>query len=244
MSCLCFPPARSPDSFSIRSWPGILVAAALLLALVSPSDVSAQRSTSGPDPEPVREAVHVLGKRGLVRDWLVLGPFPSPLLDDPLPGSSDQFGFDTDFLGDLGGERMAALAFGTAVSYSDQDGLAKRYVAFKVTTANNGVVDLNKIFDHVNHMVAYAFCYIRADQLQTATFRFGSDDGAKVWINGKLVHSIDIDRGLTLGEDRFSAQLIAGDNSVLVKVTDLVRDWGFGLEALNAEGAAEFEVEE
>jgi poly(3-hydroxybutyrate) depolymerase/CubicO group peptidase (beta-lactamase class C family) len=192
------------------------------------------------EPEPV----HQLGKRGIVRDWLVSGPFPNPLVDEPTTGGSDQSGFTTDFLADLGGEAKAPLTPGTTVTYIDRNGVRRNPVTWRVSAAESGEVDLDKLFNHVDHRVAYAFCYIRSDRPQAAGFRFGSDDSAKVWINGKLVHSIDAGRALVLGEDRFTAELKQGFNSVLVKVSDLVRGWGFALEALNAEGLAELEVEE
>jgi acetyl esterase/lipase len=69
-------------------------------------------------------------------------------------------------------------------------------------------------------------------------FLLGSDDGVKVWVNGKLVHSNYVGRDLTLGQDKFNVKLNKGNNSVLVKVIDMINDWGFALEVLDEKAYA------
>jgi hypothetical protein len=55
----------------------------------------------------------------------------------------------------------------------------------------------------------------------------GSDDGVRVWINGRLVHSNPAYRGAYPDQDRVAVALDAGWNTVLVKV--LQGAGGFGL---------------
>jgi len=47
------------------------------------------------------------------------------------------------------------------------------------------------------------------------------------------VHEKYVGRALSRGEDKFTVQLEKGLNSLLVKVCDRVRDWGFALEVLD-----------
>ena len=54
----------------------------------------------------------------------------------------------------------------------------------------------------------------------------GSDDAVKVWLNGKVVHVNDVDRGTTGIQDLFRVNLNAGDNLLLVKVSDNLWNWG------------------
>ena len=70
------------------------------------------------------------------------------------------------------------------------------------------------------------------------------NDGAKVWINGDLVHKNYVARGLTYGEDRFRAKLQQGLNPILVKVEDRVRDWGFVIETVDEIGYQKIIAEE
>ena len=96
----------------------------------------------------------------------------------------------------------------------------------------------------MDNKVAYAFCYIYSGTEQEAYFLFGSDDGAKVWINSELVHKKYVGRALTIGEDKFGAKLNKGVNRVLVKVTQWSREWAFAMEVTSAEGYARLQAEE
>ncbi|MCB0314243.1 MAG: hypothetical protein KDH84_13435, partial [Calditrichaeota bacterium] len=62
----------------------------------------------------------------------------------------------------------------------------------------------------------------------------GSDDGAAVWINGKRVHYNPADRSLFLDQDRFEADISAGSNRCLVKITQGLGQWRFALRAFPA----------
>jgi len=64
----------------------------------------------------------------------------------------------------------------------------------------------------------------------------GSDDGVKVWLNGKLIHSNDVGRGLIPRQDKFEGMLNAGNNRILVKVTEYVRGWEVIVEPLDSIG--------
>jgi len=206
-----------------------------MLALMPPVGV-ATSSPEGP--------VHELSERAFVRDWIVLGPFPNREVEIALADGSSHLGYSTDFLKALGGESKARLAEDIAVMFVDDDGVKHKVSTRRISAGSGGAVDLDQMFGGVDHKMAYAFCIIRSERDQEAAFLFGSDDGAKVWINGVLVHSIYEGRGLTFGEDRFTAPLLEGDNTVLVKITDRVRSWGFAIEVLNPFGYSRFQDEE
>jgi CubicO group peptidase (beta-lactamase class C family) len=188
--------------------------------------------------------VHELDERAFVREWVVLGPFPNPEVDEVFADGSSHLGYSTDLLVDLGGESKARLTEVMVVGFSSPDGAGGFVSARRVSAGRDGAVDLDEAFGEIDHKVAYAACTILSERDQEATFLFGSDDGAKVWINGELVHSIYQGRGLSFGEDQFTATLRKGENSVLMKVADRVRSWGFAIEALDPTGYARFQVEE
>jgi CubicO group peptidase (beta-lactamase class C family) len=177
---------------------------------------------------------HQLQGRGYIQQWLVLGAFPNPELPEPLPDGTRYLGFSTDYLETLGGEGRAVVLPDTQVSYTEEDGAQRLATTQVCRTDPDGVLDLDHLYDHPDYRVAYAFCHILADEAQTAGFFLGSDDGVKVWVNGQLVHSHDVARALRRGEDRFTAELNAGSNTLLVKVTDWVRDWGLAVEVADA----------
>ncbi len=63
---------------------------------------------------------------------------------------------------------------------------------------------------------------------RTVNFGVSSDDAVKVWLNGKLIHSHKIGRGLNEGIDPVKGDFRAGDNELLVKVVN-----GSGPDGLN-----------
>ena len=64
----------------------------------------------------------------------------------------------------------------------------------------------------------------------------GSDDSVKVWLNGKVVHVNNVNRGTTGIQDLFRVNLKAGDNLLLVKVSDNLWNWGMFFDIYLAAG--------
>ncbi len=161
-----------------------------------------------------------------VREWLVVGPFPSEKLRTPTPEGYTRAGFARDFLRSLGGEQKAI--FTTETTVEDE------VTAQRLSAKTNGVVDLTQLFGDGERRVAYLFAWIESPEPQTITFFFGSDDGGKVWVNGELVHTawIAAGRGVRLGEEPFRAKLNRGRNALLVKIEQNGPGWGTAVEAL------------
>jgi len=63
--------------------------------------------------------------------------------------------------------------------------------------------------------------------------RTGSDDAIRVWLNGEVVFTNSVDRGLNAFDDEFEVNLNAGDNRLLVKSCERGGSWGVavGIEA-------------
>lgn len=77
-----------------------------------------------------------------------------------------------------------------------------------------------------------SFVYVRGTatfaKAGLVAFNVGSDDGVKVWLNGKLIHSHKIGRGLTQGSDLVKGDFRAGDNELVFKVVN-----GISTDGLN-----------
>ena len=92
---------------------------------------------------------------------------------------------------------------------------------------------------NLDYHTAYALINVVSPRQQrNIRMGVGSDDAVKVWLNGEVVHINNVDRGTTGIQDLFRVNLNAGDNLLLVKVTDNQRDWGMFFEIYL--GAANF----
>ncbi len=79
---------------------------------------------------------------------------------------------------------------------------------------------------NVDHHSAYALFTFESDTARNnVTMRVGSDDAIKVWINGEVVHNNPIDRGAWDFQDVFHVDLVAGDNLLMVKVSERTGGW-------------------
>jgi len=87
------------------------------------------------------------------------------------------------------------------------------------------IVSLAKALGGVQRMV-YLRTTITSATAQDVILEFGSNDGAKVWWNGELIHQLNVGRPLNPGQDKLPVSLKAGDNTLVVAVYQHGGDWG------------------
>lgn len=87
-----------------------------------------------------------------------------------------------------------------------------------------------------NDRAAYLKTWVDCPAELDARLEVGSDDAVKVWVNGVLVHSNLVFRGVKPGEDVISIHLYAGWNSIMAKVVQGSGDWGLSARLLAADG--------
>jgi HEAT repeat protein len=83
---------------------------------------------------------------------------------------------------------------------------------------------------------AYLRTQITSDEEQDVILSFGSDDGIKAWVNGKVVHANNATRGLTPDQDKVPVKLNKGVNALVVKVTNGGGQWAFSCGICAVEG--------
>ncbi len=54
----------------------------------------------------------------------------------------------------------------------------------------------------------------------------GSDDGIKIWLNGKVVLAHNTMRPFVKDQDQVEVKLVKGENRLLLKVTQNNQGWG------------------
>jgi len=89
-----------------------------------------------------------------------------------------------------------------------------------------------------DNRAAYARTVLISDTETDAVLELGSDDGIKVWLNGRLVHSNNISRGAAVAQDKAPVRLIKGENTVMLKITQGGGDWGFCMRVANPDGSS------
>ena len=156
---------------------------------------------------------------GLIREWMVIGPFPLGTID--LPDDIPPPGFDSVFPPEQEIDFMK--------SYSSPDGEIRWQ---KAHTDESGMLDFKSMFPE-GQAIAYAYTELDSPEKRKVKFTFGSDDGAKIWINGKLIYNEHAWRAMDRDSDFFEVDLKKGKNSILVKVEDKWLSWSMVMRIMD-----------
>lgn len=122
--------------------------------------------------------------------------------------------------------------------------ISTRNLWSKSTDTSIPYINFNNSFDQVGtiqngyatNSAAYTNTYVYSPSDQAAQLRLGSDDGVRAWLNGVLVCSNDIYRGITLDSDVVNVGLKTGWNRLLIKVTQGVGGWNMSARFTDATG--------
>jgi hypothetical protein len=193
-------------------------------------------------------------KEGFIRDWLAAGPFPN----EPQADNSLSAGFNQDFLAPLGGEANACPYAGAMIKdvlfFADKGKLVAKIgatnawgytesktinIAFKKLHVKEAspIAILNNLHpDFQDYYVAYLAAYVHSPADQAVQVRLGSDDGFKLWLNGRELGHLAMCRGWEVDQNVFNAALKKGWNRILFKIMDLTGDCGGMLRIVDAAG--------
>jgi len=152
-------------------------------------------------------------EEGFIRNWLVLAPLP--------------FGEAQNGAEALGKEQVASEAklqpkAGDKVKSGDKE------IAWKAHKSDSHLLDFNGFLgNQTEDSVGYAVCYIVADdELKDLTMKTGSDDQAKVYLNGKEVFKHEEARAADKDQDSTpNITLKKGANVIVFKVVNEKMDW-------------------
>jgi HEAT repeat protein len=84
--------------------------------------------------------------------------------------------------------------------------------------------------------VGYARTWVYSDKAQPARIEFGTDDGQKLWLNGKLVGQANRGGAAVPGDFKASVELRQGWNALLLKVVQDTGPWEFCLRVRSPSG--------
>ncbi len=164
---------------------------------------------------------------GFIKNWMVIGPFDadaeahSPTIAPP--------GFDKKYPP----EKEIKLS----KTYSGMNGDVSWS---KETIRKSGKLDFNAIYYPNKGTIAYAYAEIESPDDRNAMITLGSDDGAKVWVNKKLVYSKHIWRGAVPDDEFIDIQLNKGKNTILVKVENGGAGWELIVRLIDPNGELKY----
>ncbi len=153
--------------------------------------------------------------KGLINDWKIIGPFP---FGDGLNGVYEpekEVDFNKSYQGLDGKVKWQSIQTG-------KDG----YLNFITYFSNDGSEFV---------AMAYAYAEIISPDERDITITLGSNDGAKVWLNEKIIYNVHTGRGAAVDQEFLRVHLKKGVNKLLVKVENLGGNWGLYVRVVDWE---------
>jgi DNA-directed RNA polymerase subunit RPC12/RpoP len=149
---------------------------------------------------------------GFITSWLLLAPIPL---------EENQSGADALNKEQIKDEANLRPRIGDVVKVGDRELVWKEY------HARAHYFDFNDFLGgQTEESVGYAVCYVHAPaEMQGVQLRLGSDDQAKVYLNGQEVFKQDQARALMKDQDTTEVTLRAGVNVLVFKVINEKLDW-------------------
>jgi hypothetical protein len=173
------------------------------------------------------DAAQAKAAEEFIESWHVIGPFKSPRdgeisLDLPTR-------VEDDFL------RRGDGTVNLKMNYPTDTGGAMLAWEKVFASPKTGVVNLTAELGPYEWAVAYAYAEFESPAERDTILRCGSDDGIRIWLNGKRVQNNDARRPYNPHSDAVPVRLTKGTNRILVKIDNAKFAWSFGV-AVPAEG--------
>jgi len=163
------------------------------------------------------------------KEWRLLGPFSIQEGAAAPDAAAQKAAFDKDFLSSAGGEAAAAPKAGDKTEVLGQE-LAWREFSAAGDQVNLAGPDGNHPFS-----VAYGYLELECAEARSLALGLGSDDGVKLWVNGRLVHTYWGGRPVRPDEDFVAAEFVPGINRILIKAQNMEAGFGWMVRTLDKE---------
>ena len=154
---------------------------------------------------------------GLLGNWRIIGPFDNERGTGFLSAYAPEKGIDFD-----------GAAEGKA-----------REVRWRTLPRQTraGYVNFDEMLRPRNEALAYAVTFIEAAAQSNLALRLGSDESYRVWLNGKLLASEDIQRKFVFDQNAIGLPLQKGWNCLLIKIGESEGRWGFTARITDLDGS-------
>jgi len=209
-------------------------------------NISIRKTTNGtamPEDLKFSPGPHDVGKGGFIRNWLVCGPLPNR--------GNEETGFEghkTDWLKAYGGEQNIVPKFGDAVEVKFPENYYWRAkdvkISWKYLQSPKDLVKLDGIqlpelaicAAPPSNVCAYLSCIVVCPDDRQVKLGIGSDDGYKVFLNGKMVGELAESRGSSPDQEVYPVQLQKGNNILTMKLFQNIGGWNCYVHFLDQTG--------
>ena len=158
-----------------------------------------------------------------MKNWLILKPIPVAESEQKKAFAEDQ----------LGGEAKVLPSPGTKLTIG-----GKEY-EWRSLESPDDIVDLRKGSAPSDFAIAYAWAEIEMPADSKGLLGIGSDDGVKVWLNGKLIHENWASRSAHPDDDAVPVEWQRGRNHLLLKIQNVQGPWGFACRLMDPQEKAD-----
>ena len=160
---------------------------------------------------------------GYIRDWVMLAPIP-------LPAGRPA--------GDLIVEEQVKNEAGLQPKAGDTVKVYGKELTWQNVTASTKYFDFNALLKSDNdHAAGYMVTYIECDrEMNDVTMALGSNDQARLYLNGKDIYAVQDARTLQLDADKGKVHLNKGVNVVVFKVINEQNSWQGSMRFLDKAG--------
>jgi hypothetical protein len=161
---------------------------------------------------------------GYIRDWVMLAPITLP-----------QGRLAADLIIEEQVKNEAALQ----PKAGDTVKIYGKELTWKNITASAKYFDFNAILNTVNdHAAGFMVTYIECDrEMSDVTMALGSNDQARLYLNGRDIYAFQDARSLELDADKGKVHLKKGVNVVVFKVINEQNSWQGSMRFLDKTGA-------
>ncbi|MCX7704514.1 MAG: hypothetical protein N2234_10555, partial [Planctomycetota bacterium] len=162
-------------------------------------------------------ARQIADSAGFVRHWFIVGPF------DNEQGT----GFETAYPPE------------EKVNFKEVYKGKRRAVKWREipVDAPLPIIDMNAMMRPNDQVLAYAASYVFSPVAQDVAIRIGSDEGFKLFVNGREVASDNVKRRFEFDQNVVAAHLSEGWNLIMLKVAELKDEWKFCVRLTAPDGS-------
>ena len=167
----------------------------------------------GNDTERLKEQLAVAGVP-FEKTWMVIGPFE----------------YHDGFRKKYPPEKKIALN----KIYKEKSGQVRWQQAND--NREDGFINFRAIFQNSTWKVGYGLIFIESPDEREVQFRFGADDASKIWLNDQEIWKLNRTGDAIFDAHKRTVKLNQGRNKVLIKVTNVIGDWGFFFRVTDENG--------